>query len=351
MFKLPLDGVHEWHKATNEQMVHEFGQGERTRRYFVLKKAKSKNRKIQPTWFIEKILVLVKVDYMSKDNFGLIAAAESGILFNWAQIVYNRFVMEVNEGDKRKQSRTSKIPAFLGMIFEHAKVGSLKLALSQSNLGRTEKPGSGKGRRSISLTVQDDSEPPPKKMKTETNVIDQSTSSTSQIVEQGTEKAKQEQDSGNEVWDQDLTGDLIPRPVSRQGRVQSIPAKKISIKLGKQKTSEKVQEAKVVDLFKDVDPNEQTELVPVTVDMKQGNTNAMRASTVIKNLNDTVQFVERQQKYAMSLQMTITTLRDSNNALISMYQDEKVKTANFDKLVQGVKELREFFKAEARAKE
>lgn len=112
-----------------------------------------------------------------------------------------------------------------------------------------------------------------------------------------------------------------------------------------------MQEAKVVDLFKDVDPNEQTELVPVTVDMKQGNTNAMRASTVIKNLNDTVQFVERQQKYAMSLQMTITTLRDSNNALISMYQDEKVKTANFDKLVQGVKELREFFKAEARAKE
>lgn len=227
-----MDGVHEWHKATNEQMVHEFGQGERTRRYFVLKKAKSKNRKIQPTWFIEKILVLVKVDYMSKDNFGLIAAAESGILFNWAQIVYNRFVMEVNEGDKRKQSRTSKIPAFLGMIFEHAKVGSLKLALSQSSLGRTEKPGSGKGRRSISLTVQDDSEPPPKKMKTETNVIDQSTSSTSQTVEQGTEKAKQEQDSGNEVWDQDLTGDLIPRPVSRQGRVQSIPAKKISIKLG-----------------------------------------------------------------------------------------------------------------------
>lgn len=148
-----------------------------------------------------------------------------------------------------------------------------------------------------------------------------------------------------------MTGDLITRPVSRQGRVQSIPVKKISIKLGKQKTSEKVQEAKVGDLFKDVDPNEQTELVPVTVDMKQGNTNAMRASTVIKNLNDTVQFVERQQKYAMSLQMTITTLRDSNNALISMYQDEKVKTANFDKLVQGVKELREFFKAEARAKE
>ena len=77
----------------------------------------------------------------------------------------------------------------------------------------------------------------------------------------------------------------------------------------------------------------------------------MRASTVIKNLNDTVQFVERQQKYAIRLQITITALRDSNNALISMYQDEKVKTANFDKLFQDVKELREFFKAEVRAKE
>ena len=45
----------------------------------------------------------------------------------------------------------------------------------------------------------------------------------------------------------------------------------------------------------------------------------MRTSIVIKNLNDTVQFVERQQKYAMSLQMTIIALRDSNNALIFMY--------------------------------
>ena len=34
-----------------------------------------------------------------------------------------------------------------------------------------------------------------------------------------------------------------------------------------------------------------------------------------------------------------------------MYQDEKVKTTNFDKLVQDVKELREFFKVEVRAKE
>ena len=100
------DGIYEWNKATEEHMVQEFGQGEKTRGYFVIKKAKTKNRKIQLTWFIERILMLMKVDYMSKDNFGLIVVAKLGILFNWAQIVYNRFVIEVHGGDKRKQSGT-----------------------------------------------------------------------------------------------------------------------------------------------------------------------------------------------------------------------------------------------------
>ena len=116
--------------------------------------------------------MLVKVDYMSKDNFGLIAATESGIFFNWAQIVYNRFVMEVDGGDKRKQSGTSKIPAFLGIIFYYAKEESLKLALSQTSLKRTRKSGPGNGRKLVSSTIQDESEPTSKKLKTEVNTID-----------------------------------------------------------------------------------------------------------------------------------------------------------------------------------
>ena len=51
----------------------------------------------------------------------------------------------------------------------------------------------------ISLTIHDDSEPSSKKMKTKINAIDQSTQSTSQTIEQGVNKEKQEQNSANEI--------------------------------------------------------------------------------------------------------------------------------------------------------
>ena len=163
-------------------------------------------------------------------------------------------------------------------------------------MGRIGKPGSRKGRRSISLTIQDDSEPSSKKMKAEVNAIDQSTQSTSMTMEQGVEKEKQKQNSANDIWNQDLTGELIPRPMNRQGKVLNVLTKKISIKLDKQKVSEKTQETKVVDLVKNADPNEKIRLMPTTVEMKQENSNAMCAEAVIKNLSNTMQFIEKQQK-------------------------------------------------------
>ena len=93
-------------------------------------------------------------------------------------------------------------------------------------------------------------------MKAEVNAINQSNQSTTWTIEHGAKKEKHEQNSANETWDQDLTRELIPRLVNRQEKVLSVPAKKISIKLGKQKISEKVQETKVAHVFKDADPNE-----------------------------------------------------------------------------------------------
>lgn len=83
-------------------MLAEFGQPEQRRGYFIIKKVADNNRRLQLHWFMERVLLLVKLDYMSKDNFGLVLATDSGVSFNWAQIIHNRFVMDIRGVDKRK---------------------------------------------------------------------------------------------------------------------------------------------------------------------------------------------------------------------------------------------------------
>ena len=57
---------------------------------------------------MERIFLLVKLDYMSRETLGCIIAAESSIKLNWAHIVHSRFVMDVRGMDKRKQSKSDK---------------------------------------------------------------------------------------------------------------------------------------------------------------------------------------------------------------------------------------------------
>ncbi|KAI5059685.1 hypothetical protein GOP47_0026004 [Adiantum capillus-veneris] len=102
---------------------------------------------------------------------------------------------------------------------------------------------------------------------------------------------------------------------------------------------------------KEVNPWSPGDIVPMPMGSEQEKDAVMKTKTVMKNLSDTMHFIDRQQKDINNLQMSIATLRDSNNALISMYQDEKLKNTSFDKLDQDVTELREIYKVEIRAKE
>ena len=65
--------------------------------------------------------------------------------------------------DKRKQSGASKILAFLGILFDHARMNSWKLAVPQVNLIKIGKVISKKDKKPIPLQMVDDSEPPVKK--------------------------------------------------------------------------------------------------------------------------------------------------------------------------------------------
>ena len=48
----------------------EFGKFETTRGYYFLKRVTDKNRRLQLTWMMERLFLLVKLDYMSRDTFG-----------------------------------------------------------------------------------------------------------------------------------------------------------------------------------------------------------------------------------------------------------------------------------------
>ena len=76
-FLLPNTGETTWEKATNDVMQAEFGKSETIRGYYVLKKVADNNRRNQLTWMMERIFLLVKLDYMSRETFGCIMAAES----------------------------------------------------------------------------------------------------------------------------------------------------------------------------------------------------------------------------------------------------------------------------------
>ena len=76
-FLLPNIGETTWEKATDNVMQAEFGKSETTRGYYVLKKVANNNRRNQLTWMMERIFLLVKLDYMSRETFGCIMAAES----------------------------------------------------------------------------------------------------------------------------------------------------------------------------------------------------------------------------------------------------------------------------------
>ena len=119
---------------------------------------------------MERILLLVKLDYMSRDNFGLIRAAKSREKFKWAYILQSKFVMDVKGIDKRRKSRVSKIAPFLFKMFDFANKNNVQLVLSKSHT--TAKASKGKKAQS-GISLGDD-EPPSKRGKANTIVAEAS---------------------------------------------------------------------------------------------------------------------------------------------------------------------------------
>ena len=67
-------------------------------------------------WYLENVLLLVKFEYMSDQNFTLINAIDEGRRVALAYILHGKIMMEIQEKDKRKTNKTSRLGSVLAAI-------------------------------------------------------------------------------------------------------------------------------------------------------------------------------------------------------------------------------------------
>ncbi|MCO5600240.1 hypothetical protein L7F22_054350 [Adiantum nelumboides] len=117
VFKLPNKQGAKLRKMTDSIMKGEFGPPEGTRSYYMVRNA-DKLRCRHLFWYLEKICLLAKTSYMSKEAFMPIWNAERGVAVDWAGILFDR--MQIAEArDKRRSPSLTKLVPYLGAIFSY----------------------------------------------------------------------------------------------------------------------------------------------------------------------------------------------------------------------------------------
>ena len=73
---------------------------------------------------MEKVYLLMKFDYMSKESYAPLVAAESRGVISWATILYDKIMVEIGVKDKRKAQVKSKLGPYLKALFEAVQTDS-----------------------------------------------------------------------------------------------------------------------------------------------------------------------------------------------------------------------------------
>ena len=104
-------------KITDSAMRGEFGPPEGSRSYFMVRNV-DKVRCKHLFWYLDKICLLAKTAYMSKEAFAPLWNAEHGVSIDWATFLFDR--MQIGEiRDKRRSPALSKLVPYLGGIFSY----------------------------------------------------------------------------------------------------------------------------------------------------------------------------------------------------------------------------------------
>ena len=322
----------------------------------MIKKVSDSNRRLQLTWFMERVLLLVKLDYMSRDNFGLILAAEQGVKFNWAFILHSRFVMDVRGVDKRKQRGVNKIAPFLFKMFSYANRNSITLILPRGHTAVK----AGKGKKAQPSAGLGDDEPPSKKGKadaetevkaemTDDSKIEPETEVLNQMVTMGFD-LKEVEERVKENWGGIMKEEMFLTPfkdIMKQstGMAQAYQPKQKTIKIMKKKL--------ILDPEKDVwtqagtsdNPENFQKVVAREFQQKFTTGSAeeefVSSERAMKGLKDSMQYFNQQEILLKSLLRKERQLQKDKRELQSALESQSFKNADFIKLEEQIEEIRQ----------
>ncbi|MCO5595037.1 hypothetical protein L7F22_049074 [Adiantum nelumboides] len=132
VFDLPEGLDNTVDKASEEDMDGEFGKGEGSRNYFILKNVQNQERLQQIKWFLERVMLLVKLDYISRENYAILSWAEKGRRFGWATMLYERIHSEIFYKEKKRVQRSTKVGPLITAIYMHVRNNAVLRALNPS---------------------------------------------------------------------------------------------------------------------------------------------------------------------------------------------------------------------------
>lgn len=133
VFCLPMVQTHKLRKVSDAVMKVEFGVAEDSRSYYMISNC-PKLRATHLGWYLDKVCVLAKLIYMSKEAFAPLYYAERGVKIDWATWMFER--CQLGEGNRRLPSY-EKLAPYLSVLFAYK---SRMDALEVSPLNRVKGP-------------------------------------------------------------------------------------------------------------------------------------------------------------------------------------------------------------------
>ncbi|MCO5586817.1 hypothetical protein L7F22_040761 [Adiantum nelumboides] len=117
VFKVAHNPLHKVKKVTDGVMRAEFGQPEGSRAYYMVWNC-GKLRSAHLFWYLDRVCLLAKTAYMSKEAFAPIYYAECGQKVHCAPFIFDRLQLS-KPRDKRRSPSVTKVAPYLHAIFSH----------------------------------------------------------------------------------------------------------------------------------------------------------------------------------------------------------------------------------------
>lgn len=122
---------------TDSIMKGEFGSPEGSRAYYMVRNA-DKMRSKHLFWYLDKVCLLAKTSYMSKEAFAPLWNAERGVSIDWASFLFERLqIAEIR--DKWRSPSLTKLVPYLGGIFSHVLQVPMGPVVAQSEKAKKQK--------------------------------------------------------------------------------------------------------------------------------------------------------------------------------------------------------------------